>query len=107
MIRDPNHPDLFDDPLGRARDARVPDASTSADVVAFPLDRRIGKIRDVARKLVATKSERHSESYRRQVAAALEANLIGRGVSPEQVVGDLVRFWRCVELEAARLVRAE
>lgn len=72
-------------------------------VIAFPLVRRAGKIRDVAAKLLTKSSDRHVESYRNQVTDALLNHLDRLGV-PEAAQDEQVgAFWHAVEMEVARL----
>lgn len=73
-------------------------------VLPFPLVARVGKIRDVATKMVATKSPRHAESYRAQVTEALRVNLTSKRVPTELQASELRQFWRAVDLEVARLL---
>lgn len=68
----------------------------------FPLDRRVGKIRDVAGKLLAKTTERAVEHYRRQVTDALLVNFRSKRVPEERHTEELRRFWLAVDLEVAR-----
>jgi hypothetical protein len=72
-------------------------------LMAFPLHRRIGKVRDVASKLLAKTTARHADSYREQVTSALTAQMDRVGVPETQQAGQLVAFWRAVDCEVARL----
>jgi hypothetical protein len=82
----------------------TPAAETSvAPVIAFPSQHRIGKIRDVAAKILATKSAKHANYYRDQVGAAMAANLRSKRVAEAAIGGEISRFWRAVDLELARL----
>ena len=85
-------PDQRPDPTGR----------TPVGVVPFPLHRRVGKIRDVATKLQATKTDRHAEFYRAQVTHALGVHLQAKKVPYELHPGEIARFWQGVELELLR-----
>ena len=73
-----------------------------AGVVPFPLDRRLGKIRDVAGKLLAKTTDRAVAHYRRQVTDALLVNLRSKRVPEERHADELRRFWLAVDLEVAR-----
>lgn len=103
-MRDRRTPDLFDQhvdperaPSGRERPATAP-----ATVVVFPLAARRGKVRDVARKLMATRTDRHADSYRNQVTEALRVHLRAKHVPTEQHNREIGAFWRAVALELAR-----
>ena len=72
------------------------------DVRAFPLDRRIGKVRDVARKLRVKATEKHAAQYRDQVEVALLHGLEKSGVPGDRHAAELARFWRAVAAEMAR-----
>ena len=51
----------------------------SATLHIFPLDKRIGKIRSTATKMLAKTTDRHAEFYRDQVTEALSAQLKKNG----------------------------
>ncbi|WP_336067221.1 DUF6074 family protein [Nitratireductor rhodophyticola] len=72
-------------------------------LIAFPLHRRTGKIRDVARKLLAKSTDRHADCYRRQVTDALDRNLLRLGVENAQISKQIGSFWRAVDLEISRI----
>lgn len=102
-----DQPDLFDTPVSAvaAPSAAPPIQRFTIEpvlVLAFPLDARVGKIRDVARKLSATKTERHGESYRAQVTEALRVHLRSKHVPADQHHGEIASFWRAVNIELAR-----
>ncbi|RUV69094.1 MAG: hypothetical protein EOR30_24120 [Mesorhizobium sp.] len=71
-------------------------------VIAFPLIRRMGKIRDVATKMLAKSTDRHAESYRDQVTAALLSHLTRIGVPQAQQGKQLTTFWAAVQTEIIR-----
>lgn len=77
-------------------------AATGAMVSVFPLDRRLGKIRDVATKLLAKTTERAVDAYRRQVTEALEVHLRSKRVPEDEHAGEIGRFWLAVDCEVAR-----
>lgn len=87
-------------------------AMTIADVApagaltihVFPADRRVGKIRDVATKLMAKTTDRSIEHYRWQVTEALLVNMASRHVPEEQHGEQVRRFWVAVDCEVARRV---
>lgn len=74
----------------------------ACDVRAFPLDRRLGKVRDVARKLLTKATDKHAAQYRDQVEAALLHGLEKCGVPADRHGAELARFWRAVATEMAR-----
>lgn len=82
----------------------TPGASSSV-VVCFPMRNRIGKIRDVARKLLAAKSSRHAMNYRQQVTDGLARSL--KHVPSERHQRHLADFWIAVDLEVSRLLAAQ
>jgi hypothetical protein len=71
--------------------------------LAFPLDRQIGKVRDVAGKMVTKTTDRHVEHYQAQVTEAL-VNRLQRACIPDSVIDEQIgRFWVCVHQEMVRL----
>lgn len=72
-------------------------------VIAFPLVHRVGKVRDVARKMIEKSTDRHAAFYQRQVTEALVAHLERLGIPENQQDEQIVAFWRKVENEMARL----
>ena len=71
-------------------------------VIAFPLDRRMGKIRDVAAKLLDKTTDRHAEWYRRQVTEALLVHLERLGLPEGEQDDQLGAFWSRVQDEMIR-----
>ncbi|APO74585.1 hypothetical protein AM571_CH01764 [Rhizobium etli 8C-3] len=72
-------------------------------IIAFPLINRVGKIRDVARKLHDKATDRHAEYYLKQVTDGLVAHLDRLGLSPEERERQIDAFWAKVEQEVIRL----
>lgn len=72
-------------------------------LIPFPLARRVGKVRDVATKLLTKSTDRHVESYRNQVSDALINHLDRLGVPEHDQDEALGAFWTAVEIEVARL----
>lgn len=72
-------------------------------LLAFPLVNRVGKIRDVAVKLMDKTTERHANSYRDQVTVALIRQLEKIGLSEMEVDEQLGAFWEQVRIEMIRL----
>lgn len=75
----------------------------SCKLIAFPLDRRVGKIRDVAIKLMDKSTERHANSYRLQVSEALAVHLSKLGLSEDEQAVQISVFFKKVQDEVARL----
>ncbi|RWC23230.1 MAG: hypothetical protein E5V21_22020 [Mesorhizobium sp.] len=71
-------------------------------VIAFPLILRVGKIRDVATKMLAKSTDRHAESYRDQVTAALLCHLSRIGIPQGEQDKQLTTFWSAVQTEIIR-----
>lgn len=71
--------------------------------IAFPLDKQVGKVRKVARKLLTKTTDRHEDQYRGQVADALIRRFQKLGVSEIEQDEQIGRFWSAVELEVMRL----
>lgn len=72
-------------------------------MLAFPLTRQVGKVRDTARKLAEKQTEKHAEYYRSQVTDGLTKRLARLGVPAEQQSSMIAQFWQAVEIEVARL----
>lgn len=79
-------------------------STTGPSILVFPADRRIGKIRDVATKLMAKTTERAIDHYRHQVTEGLLMNLTSKGVPVETHPDQVARFWKAVECEINRQV---
>lgn len=75
----------------------------SCKLIAFPLSRRTGKVRDVARKMIEKSTDRHAAFYQRQVTEALIGQLERIGVPESQQNEQINAFWKKVEIEMARL----
>lgn len=72
-------------------------------VKAFPLSKRGGKVRDVARKLITKRTEVHIEQYVDQVSIALRRHLARFDIPVDEQERQLSDFWTSVNLEAARI----
>lgn len=77
--------------------------SEHCQVIAFPLIQRTGKIRDVAAKMLAKTTDRHAESYRDQVTAAVVSQFNRLGVTEVERDRQLTQFWHAVQAEIIRL----
>lgn len=73
------------------------------DVIVFPLVKRVGKVRDVAGKMLSKSTDRHAESYRDQVTSALLNHLARVGVPEHEQDEQLGAFWSAVQAEMIRL----
>jgi hypothetical protein len=72
-------------------------------LIPFPLVRRIGKVRDVARKMLDKSTDRHADFYRTQVTDALLKHLEKIGLPESEQEEQLSAFWTAVDFEIARL----
>ena len=68
-------------------------------LLAFPLHRRVGKVRDVAGKMLAKTTDRHAQFYRDQVTSALLNHLERLGVPRCEQEGQTSAFWNAVQAE--------
>lgn len=75
-----------------------------AAVIPFPMAKRTGKVRDVARKLLSKTTDRAVDHYRRQVTEGIEANLTSRHVPTEMHQQQIDAFWLAVECEINRQI---
>lgn len=73
-------------------------------VIVFPLDRRVGRVRDVAKKMAAKSSDRHAEHHRDQVTGALLTQMQRIGLGEEEQNAQLEEFWQSVQAEMIRQV---
>jgi len=87
------------------RSVPKPPARSECLVVAFPLLRRIDKVRQVARQVAAKRSDRHEGYYRDQIGEALERQLERLGIRPDERNRQMTKFWQAVEVEVARCNR--
>ncbi|RVI06479.1 hypothetical protein CN205_13915 [Sinorhizobium meliloti] len=72
-------------------------------VIAFPLVRRVGKIRHTASKL-ATKHGEDATLYWKQVVSSQRKHLSRVGLSPEEIDVELRTFFDAVQCQMARMV---
>lgn len=82
---------------------RMLHGKSSAELIPFPLNCRIGKVRDVARKLASKTTERHADHYREQVSDALRGQLTKVGVSIFDQEQQIAQFWSEVDREVTRI----
>lgn len=72
-------------------------------LIVFPLVHRVGKIRDVAAKMLSKTTTRHADAYRDQVTTALLTNLTRLGIAEQEQDEHLGAFWESVQAEMLRL----
>lgn len=75
-------------------------------IIVFPMTKRIGKIRDVASKLLTKSTLRHADSYKDQVSQALLNQMMRVGIPENQQDEQLGAFWHAVDAEVLRLTYA-
>ncbi|PBB20564.1 hypothetical protein CK219_05350 [Mesorhizobium sp. WSM4313] len=78
------------------------DWNPGCHVIAFPLIRRIGRIREVAGKMLAKSTDRHAESYRDQVTTGLLGHMTRLGIPEREQDEQLGAFWAAVQAEIIR-----
>lgn len=78
-------------------------AARPCEILAFPLVRRVGKVRDVAAKLTGKTTEKHAASYRLQVDTALRAHLARTRLDDSAIDAQVAAFWSSVQIEMQRL----
>jgi hypothetical protein len=71
-------------------------------VILFPLLSRVGRIRDVASKMLDKATDRHADYYRNQVTQALLRQLDRVGVLEHEQDEHLGAFWHAVQDEMIR-----
>ncbi|ATB03601.1 hypothetical protein CN100_01060 [Sinorhizobium meliloti] len=77
---------------------------TEAQIIVFPLTRRVGKIRTVAATLSGMKKDKIARAYRMQITAALLNHLGKLGVAPIDQNEPVFEFWRAVHDEIAKSI---
>lgn len=71
-------------------------------VIMFPMNRRAGRIRSTATKLLDKPTERAAASYRNQVTDALLRSFDRAGIPEAEQDEQLGAFWQAVEAEVVR-----
>jgi hypothetical protein len=71
-------------------------------LIPYPLVNRIGKIRNVAGKLLDKPTEKSADHYRTVVTEALELSLAKIGLSDAAIDEEIGRFWLAVSREIVR-----
>lgn len=77
--------------------------SPSRQVIVFPMVRRVGRIRDVATKMLEKPTDRAAEFYRGQVTDALLKSLARAGIPESEQDEQLGAFWEAVRCEMIRI----
>ncbi|MHC1547782.1 DUF6074 family protein [Phyllobacterium sp. K27] len=77
--------------------------SPPCQIVVFPLNRRVGRVREVATNFLAKGSEKGAANYLSQVSGGLFAQLDRMGVPMDQREEMLCAFFGAVEKELKRL----
>lgn len=72
-------------------------------VIVFPMVRRVGRIRDVATKMLDKPTERAAVHYRGQVTDSLLRGLERAGISEREQDEQVRAFWEAVQAEMIRL----
>lgn len=72
-------------------------------MLAFPLNKQVGKIRNVAHKLSNKATDKHAAYYRIQVDEALRSHLAKASVAPDEQARQITAFWSAVRNEMQRL----
>ncbi|MCZ7488519.1 DUF6074 family protein [Rhizobium rhizogenes] len=77
--------------------------TATCSLIPFPMANRVGKIRDVASKLIEKHTDRHADYYCKQVTEALTAQFDRLGFSEDQKDEQIGAFWTKVHHEVVRL----
>ncbi len=72
-------------------------------IIAFPLTKRVAKVRDVAAKLMEKTTDRQAEAYRNMVAEMLFRHLDRLGIAEDEQDEQVGAFFTAVEQELLRL----
>jgi len=73
----------------------------SAEVFAFPVERRVGLVWQTAAELLALSGE-PANIYWRTLAADLLRELVGQGIQMEKARAQVLRFFEAVQIEFQR-----
>ncbi|ESZ68096.1 hypothetical protein X727_23080 [Mesorhizobium sp. L103C119B0] len=72
-------------------------------VIVFPMVKRVGRIRDVAAKMLDKPTDRAATFYRDQVTDHLLRSFARVGISEEKQDEQIGAFWSAVDAEMTRL----
>jgi hypothetical protein len=75
----------------------------TAKVIVFPMGKRVGRIRDVAAKMLDKPTDRAAAFYRDQVTDGLLRSLSRAGIPEVDQDEQLGAFWSAVDAEMIRL----
>ncbi|MBB2832322.1 UNVERIFIED_ORG: hypothetical protein GGD51_002451 [Rhizobium esperanzae] len=75
----------------------------ACQIILFPMTARVGKVRDVARKLASKTTARHADYYCSQVTEALRLHLEKVGLGEAQQDEQIGAFWSKVDQEMVRI----
>ena len=68
-------------------------------VIAFPLEKRIGKVRRVAEVMSRQRTKNAEDAYFQNIDDGLKAQLLRSGVEPSKINAELDAFWNQVSIE--------
>lgn len=71
-------------------------------VLVFPLDKRVGRVRRVAEKLLQKKGFM-ADAYWRQTVTTLEGQMVRQGIPEAEIDRQLLAFFDAVRAEIIRL----
>lgn len=72
-------------------------------MIVFPMSNRVGRIRDVAMKMLDKQTQRSTDHYYRQVTEAMEKQLSRVGLPEVEIDEQIGAFWVAVDQEMTRL----
>ena len=72
-------------------------------MIVFPMSRRVGRIRDVAVKMLDKPTDRAALSYRDQVTEGMLKQMAKVGIPEAEQDEQLGAFWQAVQAEIIRL----
>jgi hypothetical protein len=75
---------------------------TEAEIVMFPVERRVGLVRSVAAQLLRQTNQRNADRVWRAACWKLEGELFNRGTGESEAATVMTAFKREVEAEIAR-----
>ena len=73
-------------------------------IVMFPLDRKVGRVRDVAEKMLDKPTDRAAASYRNQVTDGMLRAMERLGIPEPEQDEQLGAFWDAVQAEMLRIL---
>ncbi|MGP2493522.1 DUF6074 family protein [Mesorhizobium sp. PUT5] len=72
-------------------------------MIVFPMSRRVGRIRDVAVKMLDKPTDRAATFYRDQVTDGILKQMVKARISEAEQDEQLGAFWQAVQAEMIRL----